>query len=118
MVDYRRLGINRIEKLDRPVTVGMSGIHHIDGTFIASGGPIMRGARFKTQPSIADITPTILALMGLPVGRDMAGRVLEEIINPEFLVLHHEQADFALYTLCLAVRAKAIYRFNLHWYAI
>jgi hypothetical protein len=88
MVDYRPLGINRVEKLVRPVTVGMSGIHHIDGTLIASGGPIIPGAKFKVQPSIVDITPTILALMGLPVGKDMAGRVLKEIIDPKFITNH------------------------------
>jgi len=84
-IDYRRFGTDKIEKLDRPVTVGMSGIHQINGVFIASGGPIMRGAKCIIQPSITDITPTILALMGLPVARDMAGRVLEEIIEPKFL---------------------------------
>lgn len=88
IVSYKPLGINRIEKLQRPVTIGMSGIHHIDGTFIATGGPIIPGAKVRTQPSIADITPTILALMGLPVGKDMVGRVLEEIIEPKFLAEH------------------------------
>lgn len=88
VVDYRWTGLNRIDRLSRPVTSGMSGIHHIDGVFMVAGGPITRGAKFETQPSIADITPTILALMGLPVGKDMAGRVLEEIINPEFLSAH------------------------------
>ncbi len=91
VIDYRPLGIDHVEKIDQPVTVGMSGIHHIDGTFIASGGPIIKGAKYKEQPSIADITPTILALMGLPVGKDMAGRVLEEIISPKFLAAHPVQ---------------------------
>ncbi len=88
IIDYRPLGIDRIDRLNRPVSSGMSGIHHLDGTFIASGGPIIQGSEFKKQPSIADITPTILALMGLPVGKDMAGRVLEEIIDPKFLSAH------------------------------
>lgn len=84
VMDYRRWGINQVEELDRPVNVGMSGRHQLNGMFIASGGPIIRGAKFKMQPSIADITPTILALMGMPVGKDMVGRVLEEIIDPGF----------------------------------
>jgi hypothetical protein len=37
---------------------------------------------------VADVTPTILALLGLPVGRDMAGRVLEELFDPAFLEAH------------------------------
>ena len=32
-----------------------------------------------------DITPTLLALMGVPVGADMDGRVLVEAIRPEHL---------------------------------
>ena len=31
-----------------------------------------------------DITPTILYLMGLPVARDMEGRVLSEILDDDF----------------------------------
>ena len=69
----------------------MSGWHHVDGVFIASGGPIRRHVTPAPQPSVTDITPTILALMGLPVGRDMPGRVLEEIIDPEFLAAHPVQ---------------------------
>ena len=33
--------------------------------------------------SVLDITPTLLALLGLPVGEDMAGRVLIELVEPE-----------------------------------
>lgn len=85
LVSYQRFGIDRIEQLDKPVNVGMSGRHHLDGVFIASGGPILSNAIPLKQPCIADITPTILALMGLPVGKDMPGRVLKEIIDPKFL---------------------------------
>ena len=35
-----------------------------------------------------DITPTLLALAGIPVAEDMAGRVLEEIIEPAYLEEH------------------------------
>ena len=35
-----------------------------------------------------DITPTILALCGLPVGLDMDGEVLERAIDPDFLDSH------------------------------
>jgi arylsulfatase A-like enzyme len=33
---------------------------------------------------VDDITPTILALHGLPIGRDMDGVILENILRPEF----------------------------------
>ena len=35
-----------------------------------------------------DVAPTILALLGLPVAEDMDGRVLTELITPEFLSAH------------------------------
>lgn len=87
-IDYREVGIERTESLGRPVNVGMTGIHHLDGFFAASGGPIRKGAVPTTQPTVLDVTPTILALMGLPVARDMPGRVLTELIEPEFLAKH------------------------------
>lgn len=34
--------------------------------------------------SVADIAPTVLALMDLPVGDDMSGEVLESLFTPEF----------------------------------
>ena len=37
---------------------------------------------------MVDITPTLLALLGLPVGRDMDGRVMNEIIKPTYLADH------------------------------
>ena len=49
---------------------------------------MVRGARLEKEPSVADVTPTVLALLGLPVARDMDGRVLEEILDPAFLAEH------------------------------
>lgn len=65
------------------VTVGQSGIHHPNGIFIASGGPIL--GRSTAKATLFDLAPTILALMGLPVPEDLPGRVVTEIIDPEFL---------------------------------
>jgi predicted AlkP superfamily phosphohydrolase/phosphomutase len=68
------------------VAVGQSGKHHPDGILIAAGGPIRAGS--SVEAGIHDITPTVLALLGLPVGRDMAGRVLTELVDPEFWRQH------------------------------
>ena len=87
-VDLRPLGIHREQSLERPVNVGMSGVHARNGILIAAGGPILPAARFESQPEVADITPTVLALLGLPVGEDMDGRVLVEMIDPAFLAEH------------------------------
>jgi len=77
----------RAEALARgQVAVGQSGMHHEEGVLIAAGGPVKRGA--VVRANLADVTPTILHLLGLPVGRDMKGRVLEELLEESFLTEH------------------------------
>jgi arylsulfatase A-like enzyme len=49
------------------------------GIFIASGPAFARGVE-SPPVSVYDMTPTILHVLGLPVGRDMRGRVLEELL--------------------------------------
>jgi hypothetical protein len=65
------------------VTVGQTGIHHRNGLFLAAGGPIRGNVRLKAE--LADLTPTILALLGLPLARDLPGRILEEVLEEDFL---------------------------------
>jgi hypothetical protein len=54
-----------------------------DGVLLVAGGGIRPGAT-PAGASVLDVAPTILYLMGLPVARDMEGRVLTEILDPEF----------------------------------
>ena len=61
-----------------------SGVHHPDGIAIFHG-PGVRPGEHVAQASVLDVTPTVLALLGMPIGRDMDGRVLTETIAPEFL---------------------------------
>jgi arylsulfatase A-like enzyme len=63
----------------------MSGVHHPDGIAIFSGPGVQVGTRVE-QGSVLDVLPTLLALMGRPIGRDMDGQPLTQIIQPEFLV--------------------------------
>ncbi|MBD3349242.1 MAG: sulfatase-like hydrolase/transferase [Candidatus Eisenbacteria bacterium] len=56
--------------------------------FIALWGKDIAGGRELSEPSVLDITPTLLALYGLPVAGDMDGRVLDEAISDEFLARH------------------------------
>lgn len=58
-----------------------------DGYFIAVGDGIRPGATLGTA-SVVDIAPTILYLMGLPVARDLDGRVLTEILDEDFARSH------------------------------
>ena len=52
------------------------------GIFIAAGNNIKRNTTIN-EASVTDITPTILSIFGLPIGRDMDGRVLSEIFEEE-----------------------------------
>jgi predicted AlkP superfamily phosphohydrolase/phosphomutase len=65
----------------------VSGDHRLDGIVIIAGNHTRHGAGDRTA-SILDITPTVLYLLGLPVGEDMEGRVLEEAIDPTFFAAH------------------------------
>ncbi len=78
--NQRIIAANKIIEGD---TTGISGDHHPDGVLIAAGPGIRRGHRFD-HASVLDITPTLLALLGLPVGKDMEGRVLHEIFEEEY----------------------------------
>jgi predicted AlkP superfamily phosphohydrolase/phosphomutase len=54
-----------------------------DGVLLVAGEGIRPGA-VPPRASVLDVAPTLLYLLGLPVARDMEGRVLTEILEPEF----------------------------------
>ncbi|MGB2799009.1 MAG: alkaline phosphatase family protein [Dehalococcoidia bacterium] len=55
--------------------------HKMDGLFAASGPDIARAGHLPSKLSILDVAPTVLHAIGLPVPRDIDGRVLTEIFN-------------------------------------
>jgi predicted AlkP superfamily phosphohydrolase/phosphomutase len=59
---------------------------HRDIGILAAKGPGIRKGATLTNASVLDLTPTILTLFGEPVGRDMDGFVLTELIDEELLV--------------------------------
>jgi predicted AlkP superfamily pyrophosphatase or phosphodiesterase len=75
---------------------------HLEGppAFFVANGPLLRATPIPAQRgplrrfdlvehgSILDVTPTILAMLGAPVGRDMVGRVMRDILNPTLLEKH------------------------------
>jgi tetratricopeptide (TPR) repeat protein len=60
--------------------------HDPHGIFIATGPQIRKGAALEGA-SVLDVTPTLLHYLGIPVGRDMDGKVLD-IFEPAFLEKH------------------------------
>jgi predicted AlkP superfamily phosphohydrolase/phosphomutase len=71
---------------DGEVAMGTD-MHREQGTIVLSGPNIARGARIEGA-SVLDVTPTVLVLSGLPVGRDMDGKPLVAAINDAFLARH------------------------------
>jgi len=71
-----------LERLVGDPTV--SGTHERapDG-FVMAFGPAVRAAR-PDRGSVADITPTILYYLGLPIGRDMDGTARTDFFEPTF----------------------------------
>ncbi|MCK4511254.1 alkaline phosphatase family protein [bacterium] len=65
------------------VAVGIE-MHREDGIIFVSGPGIKRGGSIAGA-SVLDVTPTVLALAGLPVARDMDGRPLTEVMSSTFL---------------------------------
>ena len=59
-------------------------MHRPTGVFVAAGPGIRSGAQV-TDASVLDVAPTVLALFGEPVGRDMDGFVLTGVIDEERL---------------------------------
>lgn len=65
----------------------LSGNHDDPGVIIIYGKNI-KAEKINGDAHILDITPTILYLLGLPVAKDMEGKVLTEAIKEDFLKAH------------------------------
>jgi tetratricopeptide (TPR) repeat protein len=62
--------------------------HDRDGIFLLSGPGARRGARLGARPTLFDIAPTLLELVGLPASSEMPGRVIADALDPSFLAKH------------------------------
>jgi len=58
--------------------------HETQGIFVAAGPHVRRGGEIRGA-SVLDVTPTLLHYLGLAVAKDMDGKVLEGIFEPEFM---------------------------------
>ncbi len=66
---------------DARIGVGMAADWHRKFGIFAVAGPDIRKGGALSDVSILDVTPTLLALMGLPVGEDMDGRVITALLG-------------------------------------
>jgi predicted AlkP superfamily phosphohydrolase/phosphomutase/tetratricopeptide (TPR) repeat protein len=78
---------------------GPAAEHSPYGVIVMKGPGIKNTGEEITGASVIDITPTILALSGLPIGNDMEGKALtyafSEDIQPEFIPSWEEKEGFS-----------------------
>jgi len=67
---------------NEPYSNRHTGSHRMNGIFIAYGLDIRKGFRIDNA-KIYDIAPTVLHMFGVPIPRDIDGRVLKEIFKPD-----------------------------------
>lgn len=66
---------------------GMTGMHRMQGIFLARGRHLRQGVRVEGA-HLMDLFPSILYLMGYKIPSDIDGKVVETIIQEEFLRVH------------------------------
>jgi len=57
------------------------------GVFVAAG-PALKENNYTKSARVFDITPTVLYLMDYPVAQNLEGRVLSDVIRPEYVESH------------------------------
>ncbi len=75
-------------KSERAVDVRKAHLDHETHGILIAAGPHLRRGEQVSGASVLDVTPTLLHYLGLPVGRDMDGKVLEGLFEPAFLEEH------------------------------
>ncbi len=73
----------------RTRSTGPTGGHrwHCPGVFVAAG-PAIKKNHYTTSARVFDITPTALYLMDYPVAENLEGKVLTDVIRPEYVSSH------------------------------
>ena len=75
-------------------TIRRNGQHRDNGIFLGVGPGIKRGLRVEGH--LADVAPTVLHILGLPVPTDMDGHVLTDILEQPGEVTFAEPAAFSV----------------------
>ena len=68
-------------KIFTPEYMHLSGSHRMNGILVADG-PGVRSGKASVDAGVYDITPTILAYLGEPIGDDMDGHALTDLFVP------------------------------------
>ncbi len=84
---------------------GQPGVHQNNGFIVLSGSGIKPGVLYGAQ--VADIAPTVLYLLNLPVPADMGGRILTQALEPELLSGRPPRYGSSYETLLEALPAAA-----------
>ena len=63
-------------------------MHALDGIYLFEAPGIVRPGERQDGPRIADMGPTLLHLLGLPVEDYMDGEVLEDMLEPAWRAAH------------------------------
>lgn len=67
------------------------GVHHLDGIYILWGGlikPVSRSDYIQNRSerkSIIDVTKNVLYILGLPLAKDMGGKLWLDLLDPEYI---------------------------------
>lgn len=78
------IGDERLKE-EKFTTVGLAHHWHHAPAFLAMAGPDIRKGGKVIKSRIHDITPTLLALLGLPIEDYIEGKVISDAIEPAFL---------------------------------
>lgn len=78
-----KIGDERIPFEDSSMKNQYAADWHRDNGILVVQGPGVRSGQVLDDAHVFDITPTILAQLGIPSGRDMPGRILLEIWKPD-----------------------------------
>lgn len=92
VVRYRPGYESRINPVGNTVVMdkGVEGTHSPDGVFVVQGECVAKG--LKLDADIVDMCPTVLAYLGLAVGRHMDGKVLEKVFTRSLDVRYEDVA--------------------------
>jgi predicted AlkP superfamily phosphohydrolase/phosphomutase len=84
MRDYRVCAYGNNEFASRRMltpAIGRTGWHRMDGVFIAAGPAIKAGGLRVEGSRLWDISPTVMAVLGVPLPADLDGRVLQSVLD-------------------------------------